>query len=76
MAARRTASQIATLAALAVAAVGGTVAHTASARVSGPVSNVFVIVMGSSHLTLMVPASIVPASLAAYSGVAQTGGGG
>ncbi len=71
MAARRTASQIATLAALAIAAVGGTVAHTASARVSGPVSNVFVIVVGSSHLTLM-----VPASLAAYSGVAQTGGGG
>lgn len=71
MAARRTASQIATFAALAVAAFAGTVAHSASARFSNPGANVFVIVLGSSHFTIMAPAGV-----SAHSGVSQMGGGG
>ena len=71
MAARRTASQIATFAALAVAAFGGTVAHSASAKVSGPGPNVFVIVFGGWPFTINLPSSIVR-----YTGVSQMGGAG
>jgi hypothetical protein len=67
MAARRTASQIATLAALAVASFGGTVAHSASASASNRGFDAFVIVLGGRVFTIDLPG---------WTGITQMGGGG
>jgi len=70
MAARRTATQIATLAALAVATFGGTAAHSAASSVPSAAPNVWVFVFGGSVFTMPFSNSFL------FSGVSQMGGGG
>ena len=70
MTARRTASQIATLAALVVASFGGTLAHSAESAVSSAgVDNVLVFIFGGRVFT-------IPVRNFSLSGVSQMGGGG
>jgi len=71
MTTRRIASQIATFAALTVAAFGGSVAQSASATVSGAGPNVVVVVLGGRVFTISLSAPVM-----GFTGVSQMGGGG